>query len=395
MSDYPLSEALAHTSKFPYSIDVQKAEGSFIYDKKGKKYLDFISGISVSNIGHRNPRVINAIKEQLDAYMHTMVYGEFYQDPQIKLAEKLNEILPNGLDVSYFVNSGTEANEAALKLAKRYTGRHKLISFVGAYHGNTHGSMSVSWNELKKSKFRPLLPGVNFIRFNNEADLHLIDESVAGVIVEPVQGDAGVRIPDHDYLKKLKARCQEVGALLIFDEIQTGFGRTGKLFAFEHFDVVPDILTIAKGFGGGMPIGAFISSARIMDVLTENPALGHITTFGGHPVNCASALENVRILTENDQEIIKDVESKGNRIELLLTHPKVLEIRRIGLFFAIQMTDAETVAKVVTGCKEKGVLSYWFLSNPDSFRIAPPLTLSWEELEKGCKLIKEVLDSLD
>lgn len=378
----------------PFRIDVSKAEGVYIIDKSGKKYLDFISGISVSNIGHRHPDVVNAVKDQLDQYMHTMVYGEFYQDPQIRLAEKLNQILPTGLDTTYFVNSGTEANEAALKLAKRYTGRHKLISFVGAYHGNTHGSMSVSYNETKKSPFRPLLPGVEFIRFNEEEDLKLITEEFAGVIVEPIQGDAGVRIPDDNYLSNLKQRCDEVGALLIFDEIQTGFGRTGKLFAFEHYSVVPHILTIAKGFGGGMPIGAFISSNEIMDVLTDNPALGHITTFGGHPVNCAAALANIGVLTMNDQEIIGSVEYKGAKIEQLLQHPKVIEIRRKGMFFAIQMEDAETVAKVVNGCKEKGLLSYWFLSNPDSFRIAPPLTTSDEEIELGCSIIKEVFDAL-
>jgi acetylornithine/succinyldiaminopimelate/putrescine aminotransferase len=391
---YPLSPFLAHTTKMPFRIDVAKAEGVYIIDKQGKSYLDFISGISVSNIGHRHPRVVKAIKDQLDQYMHTMVYGEFYQDAQIQLAEKLNEVLPDGLDVSFFVNSGTEANEAALKLAKRYTGRSKLISFAGAYHGNTHGSMSVSHNETKKAPFRPLLPNVEFIRFNAKEDLALITEEVAGVIVEPIQGDAGVRIPDADYLQALKARCEEVGALLIFDEIQTGFGRTGKLFAFEHYGMAPDILTIAKGFGGGMPIGAFISSAEIMDCLTENPALGHITTFGGHPVNCASALANMEVLLENDRTIIHEVEAKGALIETLLNHQKVIEIRRKGMFFAIQMEDAETVAKVVNGCKEKGLLSYWFLSNPDSFRIAPPLTTTQAEIEKGCKIITEVFDTL-
>lgn len=385
---------MAHTTKMPFRIDVERAEGIFIYDKSGKEYLDFISGISVSNIGHRHPKVVQAVKDQLDRYMHTMVYGEFYQDPQIKLAEKLNNTLPDGLDVTYYVNSGTEANEAALKLAKRFTGRQKLISFVGAYHGNTHGSMSVSYNELKKAPFRPLLPGVEFIRFNNEEDLQLITNEVAGVIVEPIQGDAGVRIPDQNYLKKLKERCDEVGALLIFDEIQTGFGRTGKLFAFEHYNVTPHILTIAKGFGGGMPIGAFVSNSEIMDVLTENPALGHITTFGGHPVNCAAALANLEILLDDNQRIIKDVERKGLMIEESLQHAEVIEIRRIGMFFAIQMKDADAVARVVNGCKERGLLSYWFLSNPDSFRIAPPLIISDEEITRGCSIIQEVFSNL-
>lgn len=391
---YPISKALAHTSKLPFRIDVERAEGAYIYDKSGKRYLDFISGISVSNIGHRHPVVLKAIKDQLDKYMHTMVYGEFHQDPQVLLAERLNEILPDGLDVSYFVNSGTEANEAALKLVKRYTGRNKLISFVGAYHGNTHGSMSVSHNELKKAPFRPLLPNVEFIRFNEIADLKFITEEVAGVIVEPIQGDAGVRIPSDDYLTRLKARCNEVGALLIFDEIQTGFGRTGKLFAHEHFNVVPDVMTIAKAFGGGMPIGAFISSQKIMDCLTENPALGHITTFGGHPVNCSSAIANLDVISENNFELVRTAEYKGAQIETLLSHPRVKEIRRKGLFFAIQMEDAETVAKIVNGCKEKGLLSYWFLSNPDSFRIAPPLTISESEILNGCEIIKSVFAEL-
>lgn len=389
-----LSPFLAHTTKMPFRIDVDKAEGIYIIDQQGKKYMDFISGISVSNIGHRHPIVIEAVKNQLDRYMHTMVYGEFYQEPQINLAKRLNEILPDGLDVTYFVNSGTEANEAAIKLAKRFTGRHKLISFVGAYHGNTHGSMSVSYNEMKKAPFRPLLPGVEFIRFNCKEDLKFITEEIAGVIIEPIQGDAGVKIPENDYLKALKERCEEVGALLIFDEIQTGFGRTGKLFAFEHFNTTPHILTIAKAFGGGMPIGAFISSTEIMDTLTESPALGHITTFGGHPVNCAAALANLEVLLADDQAIIKSVETKGKRIEELISHPNVVEIRRKGLFFAIQMENAAIVADVVNKCKKKGLLSYWFLSNPDSFRIAPPLIISMEELEKGASIIRSVFDSL-
>ncbi len=389
---YPLSENLAHTNQHPYRIDVDYAKGIYIYDISGKQYFDFISGIAVSNLGHQHPIVVNAIKSQLDKYMHVMVYGEFHQAPQVNLAKKLNEVLPNGLDVSYFVNSGTEANEAALKLAKRYTGRSKMISFKGAYHGNTHGSMSVSHNEYKKFQFRPLLPDIHFITFNDESEFYKIDETTACVIIEPIQGDAGVRIPSPNYLKNLKKRCKEVGALLIFDEIQTGFGRTGKLFAFEHFDVVPDILTIAKGFGGGMPIGAFVSSHEIMETLTHHPPLGHITTFGGHPVCCAAALANLEVLTS--ENIIAEVEAKGALIESLLQHPSVLEIRRKGLFFAIQMKDAETVAQVVLKCKEKGLLSFWFLSNPDSFRIAPPLIITEDEIRKATAIIKSVMDEV-
>lgn len=386
---YPISPFLAHTNVHPYRIDVTSAEGVYLYDKEGKAYLDFISGISVSNIGHRHPKVIEATKKQLDRYMHVMVFGEFHQGPQVELASKLNQILPKGLDVSYFVNSGTEANEAALKLAKRYTGRNKIISFEGAYHGNTHGSMSVSHNEFKKFQFRPLLPNIHFIKFNVESEFSKIDRQTACVIVEPIQGDAGVRIPDPNYLKKLKAHCQKVGALLIFDEIQTGFGRTGKMFAFEHYDVVPDILTIAKGFGGGMPIGAFIASHELMNNLTFNPPLGHITTFGGHPVCCAAALANIEVLEADS--IIENAEKKGQLIESLLVSESIIEIRRKGLFFAIEMENAEIVSKVVLRCKESGLLSFWFLSNPNSFRIAPPLIVSESEIKKACSIILEAI----
>jgi acetylornithine/succinyldiaminopimelate/putrescine aminotransferase len=386
---YPISPFLAHTNVHPYRIDVTSAEGAYLYDKEGKAYLDFISGISVSNIGHRHPKVVEATKRQIDSYMHVMVFGEFHQGPQVDLACKLNEILPKGLDVSYFVNSGTEANEAALKLAKRHTGRNKIVSFEGAYHGNTHGSMSVSHNEFKKFQFRPLLPNIHFIKFNVESEFSNIDTQTACVIVEPIQGDAGVRIPDVNYLKNLKAHCQKVGALLIFDEIQTGFGRTGKMFAFEHYDVVPDILTIAKGFGGGMPIGAFIASHELMNNLTFNPPLGHITTFGGHPVCCAAALANIKVLEEDS--IIANVEKKGQLIESMLVSESIVEIRRKGLFFAIEMENAEIVSKVVLLCKESGLLSFWFLSNPNSFRIAPPLIVSESEIKKACSIIMEAI----
>ena len=389
--DYPISDFLAHTNVHPYRIDVASAQGCLLTDQSGKTYLDFISGISVSNIGHCHPHVVNAIKSQVDKYMHVMVFGEFHQGPQVALAEKLNDILPEALNTTYFVNSGTEANEAALKLAKRFTGRSKIISFKGAYHGNTHGSMSVSHNEFKKFQFRPLLPDVHFIDFNNESEFSKIDKRTACVIVEPIQGDAGVRIPNSNYLKHLKKRCEEVGALLIFDEIQTGFGRTGKMFAFEHFNVTPDILTIAKGFGGGMPIGAFISSKEIMNHLTFNPPLGHITTFGGHPVCCSAALANIEVLESDD--LIEKVEKKGQLIESLLCHPSIVEIRRKGLFFAIEMKDAEVVSSIVLKCKEMGLLSFWFLSNPNSFRIAPPLIVTNEEIEKACEIIMKAINS--
>lgn len=386
------NNCLAQTSGTPFKIDVDRAEGVFIFDKSGKKYFDLISGIAVSNLGHGNPRIIEAIKSQVDKYLHVMVFGEFDQDPQLLLAKKLNEILPNNLTTSYFVNSGTEANEAALKLAKRYTGRTEIVSCKKSYHGSTHGSLSVTGNEEKKYAYRPLLPGVKFMEFNSISDLALITNETACVIIEPIQGDAGVRIPSFEYMQALRKKCNETGALLIFDEIQTGFGRTGKFFAFEHFKVVPDILTIAKAMGGGMPIGAFVSSSSIMKTLTFDPILGHITTFGGHPVNCSAALANIKELLS--KKIIEKVEHKGQLFEDIIAHPSIKEIRRKGLFFAIEMENAEKVQLIVEGCKEKGVLSYWFLSCPESFRIAPPLSISEAEIIESAQIIKEVISEV-
>lgn len=385
-------EYQGQTNPWPLSIEIERADGLYIYATNGKRYTDFISGVSVSNIGHCHPAIVEAVTNQVHKYMHVMVYGEYIQEPQALLAKKLNDILPENLNNSYFVNSGTEANEAALKLAKRVTGRSEIISFRGAYHGSTHGSLSVSGNESRKRSFRPLLPDVRFIDFNIINDLQYITSKTAAVIVEPIQGDAGVRIPTVHYMKALREQCTKVGAQLIFDEIQTGFGRTGKLFAFEHFNVIPDILTIAKGFGGGMPIGAFISSKEKMQSLTDNPILGHITTFGGHPVNCAAALANLEILT--NQNWIEESNQKGKLIEELLQHKKVKEIRRKGLFFAIDMDSAEEVQKVVEYCISKGVLTFWFLSCPWSFRIAPPLTVSNEEIEESCKIIIEAFNQI-
>jgi acetylornithine/N-succinyldiaminopimelate aminotransferase len=376
----------AQTTNHPMMIDVAKAEGVFIYDLTGKKYFDMIAGLAVANIGHKHPRLINAIKNQLDQYLHVMPYGEYVQSPQTKLAKKLCEILPANLNTSYFVNSGTEANEAALKLAKRYTGRTKIVSCKKSYHGSTHGSLSVSGNELKKYAFRPLLPEVYFMEFNNLNDLDLIDNQTACVIIETVQGDAGVRIPDKKYMQALRKKCTEIGALLILDEIQVGFGRTGKFFAFEHFDIVPDILTIAKSMAGGMPIGAFVSSKEIMKTLSFDPMLGHITTFGGHPVCCAAALENINILL--DEKMIDSVEEKGKLIQELIAHSSIQEIRRIGLMFAIEFDTAQTVEKVFTKCLQRGVITFWFLSCKNSFRLAPPLTISIEEIKEACSIIK-------
>lgn len=383
---------LAQTSPFPLKIEVAIAEGTYIHDVSGKSYLDFISGIAVTNIGHRHPHVVNAIKNQLDHYMHVMAYGEFIQAPQNKLAEKLTSLLPPQLNSCYFVNSGAEANEGALKLAKRVTGRTQIISCKKSYHGSTHGALSVSGNEVKKNAFRPLLPDVHFIEFNKMEDLAVITEQTACVIIEPIQGDAGVRIPSLAYMKALRERCSAMGALLIFDEIQTGFGRTGTLFCFEQMGVIPDVLTIAKAMGGGMPIGGFISSKENMDLFTFNPMLGHITTFGGHPVVCAAAVANLEVI--ENENLLANIEEKGALIEKLIAHPKIIEIRRRGLMFAVEFESAELVAQIVNKCLENGLITFWFLSCPESFRLAPPLTISHQEIEKGCKIIRGAIEEV-
>ena len=385
--------SLAKTSPYPFEIEVKNAEGIYIYDKNNTQYIDLISGIAVSNLGHQNEHVKSAIKNQVDKHLHVMVHVEYYQSIQNELSNKLCSILPKGLDVLYPVNSGTEANEAAIKLAKRATGRTKIIAFKGAYHGSTHGSLSVSGNEEKKYAFRPLLPDVFHIEFNNINELSEIDSATACVIIEPIQGDAGVRIPSIEFMSELRKRCHEKGVLLIADEIQSGFGRTGKWFAFEHFNIQPDILTIGKAFGGGMPIGGLVSSRELMQLFTENPKLGHITTFGGHPVCCAAALTSINIL--NDENIVQEVEAKGLLFESLLIHNLIKDIRRVGMFFAIEMENSEVVQKVVEGCKEKGVLSFWFLSCPESFRIAPPLIINEEEIRRSCKIIIEVMNEIN
>jgi len=382
--------SLAQTSPYPFQIPVERAEGVYLYTPDGKLYMDMISGIGVSAIGHRHPHVIRAIKNQLDKHLHVMVYGEYIQATPNLLAKKLASLLPASLNCSYFVNSGTEANEAALKLAKRYTGRTEIVSCKKSYHGSTHGSLSVSGNETKKQAYRPLLPDVNFIEFNNLADLASITSRTACVIMETIQGDAGVRIPTKKYLQAVRKQCNETGALLILDEIQCGMGRTGKLFAFEHFGIVPDILTIAKAFGGGLPIGAFISSEKKMKTLTHDPMLGHITTFGGNPVCCASALATLEVI--ENENLISTVEAKGQLIEHLLKHPKIKAMRRIGMLFAFDFETEAIVNNIVQHAKENGVICYWFLSHPNSFRIAPPLTITEEEIKKACTIILEAID---
>jgi acetylornithine/succinyldiaminopimelate/putrescine aminotransferase len=382
---------LAPTSPHPFLISVERAEGVYLYSATGKRYIDMISGIAVSNVGHRHPKIVKAIKDQVDKYLHVMVYGEYIQSPSNLLAEKLTSLLPPNLNCCYFVNSGTEANEAALKLAKRVTGRTEMIACRKSYHGSTHGSLSVSGNEVKKRTFRPLLPDVNFIDFNNPGDLDQITERTACVIMETIQGDAGVRIPSKEYLQAVRKKCTATGTLLIFDEIQCGMGRTGKLFAFEHFDVVPDILTLAKSFGGGLPIGSFISSFENMQTLASKPMLGHITTFGGNPVCCASALAVLEIIEE--ENLLTTVEAKGKLIEDLLRHSKVKEVRRLGLLFAFDFDSEERVNRIVQYAKEHGVICYWFLSHPNSFRIAPPLTITEAEIREACTVILQAIEN--
>lgn len=383
---------VAQTSPFPLVIDVERAEGTYIFDKSGKKYYDLISGIAVTNIGHRHPKVIDAIKKQVDKYMHVMAYGEFIQDAQNGLATELSKLLPPKLKSTYFVNSGTEAIEGALKLAKRVTGRTELVSCYKSYHGSTHGSLSVSGNETKKYRYRPLMPDVKFIHFNKLEDLELITNRTAAVLVEPIQGDAGVRIGTLEFHQALRKKCDETGALLIYDEIQTGVGRTGKMFAFEHYGVVPDILTLAKGLGGGMPIGAFISSIERMKLFTHDPILGHITTFGGHPVVCAAAWANLKAIQE--ENMLEKVEQKGKMLEEAIAHPAIKEIRRKGLMLAVEFKSAELVQEIVQNCLEKGIITFYFLSCPESFRLAPPINISDEDVLFAAKEIKAVIEKV-
>jgi len=384
-------ELQAQTTDHPMGLEIASAEGLWVTDTSGKRYMDLVSGLAVTNIGHRHPKVVEAIKNQADLYLHAMPYGEYIQAPQVELAKKMRTLLPDSLNTIYYVNSGTEANEAALKLAKRYTGRTKLVGFVGAYHGSTHGSLSLSGNEKKKSAFRPLLPDVYHIRINNFDELELIDEKTAGVILETIQADAGVRIPTNEYMIALRKRCTEVGALLILDEIQTGMGRTGKLFAFEHYNITPDILTTAKAFGAGMPMGAFFASKEIMSTLRFNPMLGHITTFGGHPVCCAAALAGLNAMI--DEKMVESCESKGALFAELLSHPAIIEVRRKGMLMAVEFESFDQVHKIYHDCLNRGVITFWFLSCNNSFRLAPPLNISEEEIREACRRINESIET--
>jgi len=383
---------LGQTSPSPLLLEIEKAEGIWLFGTDGKKYLDLISGVSVSNTGHRHPKVIDAAKGQIDSYMHLMVYGELIQSPQVRYAEKLASILPKDLDTCYFVNSGSEAVEGGLKLAKRYTGRSRIISFRNAYHGSTHGALSVQGNEFFKNSFRPLLPDTHLVDFNDNDILNQIDSATACVLIEPVQAEGGVIFPDEGYLQKIRKRCDETGALLIFDEIQTGFGRIGHLFAINRFGVAPDILLLAKALGGGMPLGAFISSSEIMSSLTLNPVLGHITTFGGHPVCCAAGLASLEVIIE--EGLVENCRKRSDLFKHRLDHPSIKSIRGEGLLLAVQLTDPKYVKSIVAKAPEYGLILDYFLFCNDAFRIAPPLIIGEEEAEYACSRIIKMLDAI-
>lgn len=383
----------AQTTPFASGFEVEKAVGNYIYGKDGKAYLDFVAGVSANTLGHSHPKVINAIKEQADKYLHVMVYGEYAQEKPVALCELLAEATPKPLEVTYLVNSGAEAIDGALKLAKRYTGREEIISMKNSYHGNTHGALSVSGNEVHKREFRPLLPMVSFIEFNNEEEFSKITEKTACVIAETIQGAAGFLTPSQDYFKNLKKRCEEVGALLILDEIQPGFGRTGKLFSFEHYDMVPDILVMGKGMGGGVPVGAFMSSAEIMKSLQYSPKLGHITTFGGNPLIAASCYATLKEIL--DSGLMNEMEEKEKLFRALLVHPKIKKINGRGLMLAVELESPDYTLRVAKRCMEKGLIVFWQLYRNEFMRISPPLTLTEGDIEKGCKIILEALDEIE
>lgn len=380
----------AQTSTSPRLIEIDRAEGVYLYGPSGERYIDLVSGFAVSNIGHRHPRVIEAISNQLDRYLHVTVYGEFVQAPQVALATELLAVLPERFDSVYFTNSGTEATEGAMKIAKKFTGRRQIIAAEKAYHGSTQGALSLIGNPEYHRAYAPLLPEIEFIRYNNQNDIAKIDTSTAAVILEAVQGEAGIRVPDLSYMRAVRERCNETGTVLIFDEIQTGFGRTGKLFAFQHYGIEPDILLLAKGMGGGMPIGAFIANKTIMDVIKDNPMLGHITTFGGHPVSCAAALASLNVII--NEHLVDDVERKAQLFRKYLQHPAIREIRGIGLMMCIQLDTFEQVADVSRYCADNGVIIDWFLHCATALRVSPPLIISDDDIAKACQTILNALD---
>lgn len=382
----------AQTSKHPLGLEISYAEGTYIYDTSGKKYLDLVAGVSAVSVGHRNERVNRAIKAQLDAYSHVMVYGEYAQHPAVEYCKLLASLMPGKLEKTYLVNSGTEATEGALKLARRATGRSRLVSCHHAYHGNTMGSMSVMGYEDRKQAFRPLVPDVDFITFNNATDLEKIDHKTAAIILESIQGGAGFIEPEDGFLRKVRERCDEVGALMIIDEIQPGFGRTGKMFGFENYDVVPDIVILGKGMAGGMPVGAFVASSELMDLLSDNPKLGHITTFGGHPVIAAASLATLQEIL--DRNLMGRALEKEKLFRELLVHPLIEEVRGRGLMLALMTPEASITERVILKCQDKGVILFWLLFEGRAVRITPPLTISEEEIREGCRIILETLDEV-
>ena len=376
---------VAQTSTTPLALEIVKAEGCNMWDKSGKKFIDIISGISVCNVGHRNPAVIDAIKDQLDKYMHLMVYGELVESPQVLYAQKLASLLPSTLNSIYFTSSGTEATEGAMKLAKRFTGRTKMVAFNESYHGSSQGALSIMGSEYWRNAYRPLLPEIYHIDHNHIDQLNIIDQNTACVIAEPIQAERGVLSPSIEWMRALRKKCDETGALLILDEIQTGFGRTGSLFSFEQFGIIPDILLLGKAIGGGMPLGAFVAERERMMSFADNPILGHITTFGGHPVSCAAGLAALNFLI--DQGLINSVETKRALFENLLKHRAILSFRSSGLLMAIEFDSYETNKKIIDRCIEKGLFTDWFLFASHCMRIAPPLIITEEEIKKSCDII--------
>jgi acetylornithine/succinyldiaminopimelate/putrescine aminotransferase len=383
---------VAQTSLSPLALEIVKAEGCILTDSNGKQYIDLIGGISVANVGHRHPEVIEAIKKQLDAYLHIMVYGEMVQSPQVLFAKILTDHLPRQLNSVYFTNSGAEAVEGAMKLAKKATGKTEIIAFQNSYHGSTQGALSIIGSEYWRNAYRPLLPGINHLQYNSLDDLKYITKNTACVILETVQAEAGIIVPQKEWMKQVETRCKETGALLVLDEIQAGFGRTGKLWGFEHFDIVPDILLLGKALGGGMPLGAFIADKKLMDLFTDNPVLGHITTFGGHPVCCAAGMAAFQVL--RNENMMRDIDEKVLVFKELLVHALIKNIRSFGLWMAIEFDSFEITKQIIDGCIKRGVLSDWFLFAPNCIRIAPPLNITSGQVKQACNIIINELNAL-
>lgn len=383
---------VGQTSPCPMGLEIDHAKGIYLYDKEGKEYIDLVSGVSVSNVGHCHPKVVEAVKNQSEKYMHLMVYGEYVQEPQVNFAAGLVDILPESMQSVYFVNSGSEAIEGAMKLAKRSTGRREILAFQKSYHGSTHGALSIYGGDDLKMAVQPLLPEVDFMEFNNLDSLNRISEKTACVVMEVIQAEAGIISAEVAFLKAVRKKCDETGTLLVFDEVQTGFGRTGKMFAFEHYNVTPDILCLAKGMGGGMPIGAFVSSKSIMDTLTNNPALGHITTFGGHPVSCAAGFASLNVI--KDEKLHIEANRKGQMFRDLLNHSAIDHLRGKGLFIAVELKPEIDANRFFEICLEKGIIYDFFLFTHSAFRIAPPLTITDDEITRVSKMLLEAMDKI-